>query len=192
MENLIDENRALRLDEGYFTEIAEDKHVVVEYEKRPGRVVVKFLEEGTGKELSEEFEINGITDDEYKVYPKAIEGYEVVKDKYPQNEKGNITPGDTVVVYYYSAIQEKPDVTPQNPDTVPEKTENPDVTPPSSDTVQENPDMEPEIPADQPNAQDENLYPELYDTSNGTTGVQTGDKVIFSIINSCMMKRFRK
>ena len=86
------------------------------------------------------------------------------------------------MVYYYSAIQEKPDVTPQNPDTVPEKTENPDVTPPSSDTVQENPDMEPEIPADQPNAQDENLYPELYDTSNGTTGVQTGDKVIFSII----------
>ena len=114
-----DEDGIAKLLAGFFKNVTEDKHIVVEYEKIPARVVVKYLEDGTEKELSKEVEINGLIDDEYKTYENEIEGYEIVKDKYPTNAKGNMTKEDILVIYYYKKIQD----TPVQPDDTDKETE---------------------------------------------------------------------
>ena len=103
-----DEEEIAKLLAGFFKNVTEDKHIVVEYEKIPARVVVKYLEDGTEKELSKEVEINGLIDDEYKTYENEIDGYEIVKDKYPTNAKGNMTEEEILVIYYYKKIQDTP------------------------------------------------------------------------------------
>lgn len=103
-----DEDGIASLVAGYFNNMTEDKHIVVEYEKIPARVTVKYLEDGTENELSKEIEINGLIDDEYKTYENEIEGYELVTEKYPTNKNGKMTKEDIVVIYYYRKVQETP------------------------------------------------------------------------------------
>ena len=110
---------------GYFKEITHDKHVVVEFEKIieiPAKVVVKYLEEGTDKELKEQDAKEGKVGDEYTTERAIIEGYEKA-GKEPTNANGKMTERDIVVVYYYKKV-EKPDE-PVKPDE-PSKPDEPD------------------------------------------------------------------
>ena len=93
-------------------------------------MVVKYLEDGTEKELSKDVEINGLIDDEYKTHENEIEGYEIVKDKYPTNAEGNMTEEEIIVIYYYKKVQDTP-VQPDDKETIEEQDKNEDIIPES-------------------------------------------------------------
>ena len=98
------EGNIVTIPESYFENMKEDKHVTVEYKRLPAKVIVQYLEDGTEKELSEETTMSGYVKEEYETEPKEIEGYELVKEKYPENSKGSMGENVITVKYYYKQI----------------------------------------------------------------------------------------
>ena len=72
--------------------------VIYYYEKTPARVIVKYEDE-EGKDLLPEKVVEGYVDQEYETKAEEIEGYEL-KEVIGQ-EKGEMTKGDTIVIYVY-------------------------------------------------------------------------------------------
>lgn len=68
------------------------------------RVIIKYFDEETNKEIVQEDIINGYLNSDYETQPKVIEGYELVKEKLPNNAKGKLTTEDILVKYYYRKI----------------------------------------------------------------------------------------
>ena len=84
--------------------------IVVKYyykqaEKQLAKVVEKHVDIETNKLIETETVYNGVEGDKYKTSSKTFEGYELVKDRLPQNAEGTMTAGVTEVVYYYSKKQ---------------------------------------------------------------------------------------
>lgn len=75
------------------------------YTKKNGRVIVKYIDKDTNKEIVESETITGNVDDTYVAKIKEIDGYEYVSKK--GNTTGKITDEDTNVIYYYKAKTEK-------------------------------------------------------------------------------------
>ncbi len=95
-----------------FENMQEDKHIVVEFERIPARVVIKYIDENSGNEVAEKEIIEGFVNDEYTSSSKDIEGYELVSEKLPCNASGKLAEDEIVVIYYYRKIEEvaqKPD-----------------------------------------------------------------------------------
>ena len=65
----------------------------------PGKVIVKYLEEGTERVLAEQEEINGIIGSAYKTGKKDIVGYDYVR--VVGLEEGKLTEKTIEVIYYY-------------------------------------------------------------------------------------------
>ena len=96
-----------------------DKNVInLYYAKKTGKVVVKYIDETTEKEITDSEKIEGKVDDDYNSTAKTIEGYELSKNS--GNTSGKITEEDITVIYYYKAKAK--DTTPKN-DTTPAKQE---------------------------------------------------------------------
>ena len=96
-----------------------DKNVInLYYAKKNGKVVVKYIDETTEKEITDSEKIEGKVDDDYNSTAKTIEGYELSKNS--GNTSGKITEEDITVIYYYKAKAK--DTTPKN-DTTPAKQE---------------------------------------------------------------------
>ena len=84
--------------------IVEDneKNVInLYYTKKNGSVIVKYIDEDTGKEIAKEDTITGKVDDEYTSKSKTIDGYDLTKNS--GNTSGKIAEKDTTVIYYYKA-----------------------------------------------------------------------------------------
>ena len=86
-------------------EMKEDLIEVIYYYKHKTHITVMYLDTD-GNEISEKYEINGYDGEEYETEPKEIEGYILVKEKLPANEKGKMTKEGVVVKYYYEKIKE--------------------------------------------------------------------------------------
>ena len=99
---LVKEDKTIELP--FFEDMQEDKHIVVEYEKIPAKVIIQYLEEGTEKPVSEEEIKEGYVNDKYITEPKEIPYYEFVEEKYPENNEGTMTEEDTIVKYYYKKL----------------------------------------------------------------------------------------
>ena len=65
----------------------------------PGKVIVKYLEEGTDRVLAEQEEINGIVGDDYSTVMKELVGYDFVRIE--GQESGKLTESTIEVIYYY-------------------------------------------------------------------------------------------
>ena len=108
IKDLVKEDNTIELP--FFENMQEDKHIVVEFEKIPAKVIVKYLEEGTEKtvykteEGKEYEEIEGFINDKYETKEKEIPYYELVKEKYPKNSNGSMTEKETEVKYYYKKL----------------------------------------------------------------------------------------
>ena len=84
--------------------------IVVKYyykhiEKQSAKVVEKHIDIETNRLIETETIYNGVEGDKYKTSSKIFEGYELVKDRLPQNAEGTMIAGVTEVVYYYSKKQ---------------------------------------------------------------------------------------
>ena len=84
-----------------FTNMTEDKEVVVVFEKMPTQVVVHHYIENTTEKLSEDVIITGKIDDEYstEVAEDISRRYELVSE--PENKEGIMTQEPIEVIYYY-------------------------------------------------------------------------------------------
>ena len=102
IKSMLKEDKTITLP--FFKDMQEDKHIVVEYEKIPAKVIIKYLEEGTEKPVSEEDVKEGYINDKYTSEEKEIEYYEFVKEKYPSNSKGSMTEEEITVKYYYKKL----------------------------------------------------------------------------------------
>ena len=87
----------------FFKDVNEDKHVVVEFERIPAKVIVEYKDAYT-KENIDKIDtkiINGFVNDDYNETRPDIEGY-VPADPEPTNNKGKITEDDITVIYWYN------------------------------------------------------------------------------------------
>ena len=75
-----EENGVVTLGEGYFKNMTENKHVIVEFRKK-SKVTYNYLEETTNKKLADSEESTGYDGKEYTPYSheKAISNYELTK-----------------------------------------------------------------------------------------------------------------
>ena len=73
----------------------EGKEVIYHYEKKTGKIIVRYVDE-EGNELLKE-EMTGKVGEEYKVEEKEIEGYEVVER--PEKLEGEYKEGETELVF---------------------------------------------------------------------------------------------
>lgn len=94
-------------DSDILQNIDGDYKFIVKFEKIPSKVLVKYIEEETGKviykqENGKEYdEIIGYVNDEYETKIKEIKNYEIDESKLPNNAKGKMLPEETTVIYYY-------------------------------------------------------------------------------------------
>lgn len=91
---------------------------VIYYYKRPSIVEVSYIDIDTEQEIAERTILEGQQDDSYSTEEKNIKKYKIIKDKYPENSKGEmkvtITTNDkgeetisntTYVKYYYKKLE---------------------------------------------------------------------------------------
>lgn len=153
-----------------FTNMMEDKHITVEFEEfhvdKPAKVIVKYLEEGTNKELKSEDKKDGLVGEDYTTTRAEIDGYEKAGND-PINAKGKMTKEDIVVIYYYKKIEEP--VEPDKPD-VPDEPVNPHT--PSEEDNQN-------IGLVQPSESEQNN-----NVNNKENSPQTGDDIIKTVVTA--------
>ena len=79
----------------------EDIKVTYYYVHTSGGVIVNHIDIKTGKQLLDETKEEGYEGDPYETHEENISGYDLVKDKYPENATGKMTIDPTRVTYYY-------------------------------------------------------------------------------------------
>ena len=79
----------------------EDITVTYYYVHTSGGVIVNHIDIKTGKQLLDETKEEGYEGDPYETHEENILGYDLVKEKYPENAKGKMTIEPTRVTYYY-------------------------------------------------------------------------------------------
>lgn len=86
-----------------FTNMSENKHVVVTFTANPADVIVHHYKEGTTESLAPDEAIYGETGKAYTTSAKTnIPKYTVVTSKLPANANGTMSAGTTEVIYYYN------------------------------------------------------------------------------------------
>ena len=79
----------------------EDIIVKYYYARTSGGVIVNHLDVKTNKQLLDETKEEGYEGDPYETHEENISGYDLVKDKYPENATGTMTTETIRVTYYY-------------------------------------------------------------------------------------------
>lgn len=99
-EFMQEDGKTAIIPEGYFENMQADKHIEVEFERIPAKVIVKYLEIDTNIELHEDKEIDGFVKDSYDEDRIDIESYTATNPE-PENNKGEMTEETITVIYYY-------------------------------------------------------------------------------------------
>ena len=100
IENYSRVDRVTGNEEGKFEKTAQE--IIYYYSKEHGKVIIKYVEKDTGKEISNREEINGNAGDIYDTtdLEKTINGYVRTAD-IPTNKQGIINDDTIEVIYYY-------------------------------------------------------------------------------------------
>ena len=110
--------------------MTKEKIIVNYYYKKQAKVIVKHIDEETGKEIAAPEEETKDIGDSYSAEPKTIEKYEVVKEKLPENSEGIVDEDGEEVIYYYRKVK-KPIVPTANSGDTDEKI----ISPQTGDTT---------------------------------------------------------
>ena len=79
----------------------EDIKVTYYYVHTSGGVIINHIDIKTGKQLLDETKEEGYEGDPYETHEENIPGYDLVKERYPENAIGKMTIEPTRVTYYY-------------------------------------------------------------------------------------------
>ena len=71
------------------------------YVHTSGGVIVDHLDVNTGKQVADQTKQEGYEGDPYETHEENVPGYELVKEKYPDNATGTMKIEETRVTYYY-------------------------------------------------------------------------------------------
>lgn len=104
LEELVQKDKSITLSSGYFKNMQSDKHIIVEFERIPSKVIANYLNINTNENVAKCETGFGFKYNEYKTYEKQIPYYEFLKDKYPENSQGKLGEEDTVVNYWYRKL----------------------------------------------------------------------------------------
>ena len=104
IDNILTKEGTIIIPEGYFKNMQADKHIVVEYEPIPAKVIVQYLDKETEEKVADSEKGEGFVDYEYKTYPKEIPYYELIEEELPENAEGKLVEKDTIVKYYYKKL----------------------------------------------------------------------------------------
>lgn len=109
IEDMITEKETIILPSAYFTNMQSDKHIVVEFEPVPAKVIVNYLDIDTKEneipaKVSKTENGNGYVNYDYKTYAKNVPFYELVKQELPENAEGKLTNEDIIVNYWYKKL----------------------------------------------------------------------------------------
>ena len=107
--DLLTEENTIILPASYFKNMQSDKHVTVEFEQIPAKVIVNYLDIGTKdneklEKVSKQEIGEGFVNYNYKTHEKDIPYYELVKEELPANAEGKLTEQDTIVNYWYRKL----------------------------------------------------------------------------------------
>ncbi len=168
-----------------FENMQEDKHIVVEFERKPGKVIVKYVDKETQEEIADQKIIDGYVNDPYSEERIDIEGYIASGDD-PENKSGKMIDGEIVVVFYY---EKEPEVIPENkePEKQPEENEV-EIIEPQDNFIppQDNftpPEFKPEqFILEEPVDENISYNIETQSESSDIKDVKTGDSIIAFII----------
>jgi len=100
IDNMIAEDGSLTIPAEYFKDVQKDYHIVVEYEKIPAKVIVKYIDEYTKESILPDKIIDGFVNDEYNEARVEIDSY-IPAEPEPENTKGRMTKDNIVITYYY-------------------------------------------------------------------------------------------
>lgn len=99
---VIDEYKLIAVPENADGKMTKEKIVVTYYYVHcSGGVVVNHLDVKSDKQLKDETKLEGYEGDSYSTSEEKIDGYDLVKEKYPENAKGSMTIEQINVDYYY-------------------------------------------------------------------------------------------
>ena len=99
---VIDEYKLIAVPENADGKMTKEKIVVTYYYVHcSGGVVVNHLDVKSDKQLKDETKLEGYEGDSYLTSEEKIDGYDLVKEKYPENAKGSMTIEQINVDYYY-------------------------------------------------------------------------------------------
>ena len=102
LAKVLQENGTAKLP--LFENMQEDKHIVVEFERIPTKLIVKHLDVETNNPITEDEQKDGFVGENYKTNPVNTKFYKLVDEKYPQNSEGKLTNEETIVTYYYEKL----------------------------------------------------------------------------------------
>ena len=102
LAKVLQENGTVKLP--LFENMQEDKHIVVEFERIPTKLIVKHLDVETNNPITEDEQKDGFVGENYKTNPLNTKFYKLVDEKYPQNSEGKLTNEETIVTYYYEKL----------------------------------------------------------------------------------------
>lgn len=102
LAKVVQENGTAKLP--LFENMQEDKHIVVEFERIPTKLIVKHLDVETNNPITEDEQKDGFVGENYKTNPLNTKFYKLVDEKYPQNSEGKLTNEETIVTYYYEKL----------------------------------------------------------------------------------------
>ena len=77
-----------------------DKHLTVEFEQIPAKVIVKYIDEYTKESILPDKVIDGFVNDEYNEPRVEVDSYIAVGTE-PENSQGKMIDGVITIVYYY-------------------------------------------------------------------------------------------
>lgn len=123
--DMVKEDNTIVLPVSYFKNMQADKHITVEFERIPSKVIVKYIEKDTEDPVASTENAEGFVGNKYVTHPKEVLNYELINDELPENAEGKLTENDTIVIYYYKKKQKPVEPRPGEP-TKPEEPEIPD------------------------------------------------------------------
>ena len=97
----IAEDGSITLPEGYFEDVQENKHVVVEFERIPAKVIVQYKDIYTKESILEDKVVEGYVNDKYNEQRPEVESY-IPSDPEPENSEGTMTEDTITVTYWYT------------------------------------------------------------------------------------------
>ena len=109
VDDMINVKNQIILPSSYFTNMQSDKHIVVEFEPIPSKVIVNYLdidtkENETPSSVSKTESGNGYVNYDYKTHAKDVPFYKLVREEFPKNAEGKLAKEDTIVNYWYKKL----------------------------------------------------------------------------------------
>ena len=106
LDGLEKDNHSVVFKKEYFKNVVNDINIVVEFEKIPAKVIVKYQDVDTKEDLIPNKEILGFVNDKYNEKPVEIEGY-LVSNPEPEDATGNMNENIVSITYLYSRTLSK-------------------------------------------------------------------------------------